>query len=373
MPCSRKVYVTPPLRGGSASRCSEGRSTRRRASSRTASPRRPSRRSAGPPQVPDSETGGLASGSRTCPITASNTPSTSPFAVSCNASNWSSIRATTAMNSRPTPRVGLPARPSPFGIVLADAVALPAARDHRSLGNRLRTCVHASDVPRVGAPRSRRVARVGEVVRHRVVHPVRRLERDRRAVLEAPDEERARSFGVVALQAELACDPRLLLLERAHVLLELAVDEEAPEALARPRGSRIRDEHLAQRHERVPVVDSVRRIALVLEVLLDEQRLAPAVHVAEVLDAVAVRVREGPTGLPGDDAHGAAEHLHDLAQLPRRQLLALRPDDDERIDRLAVAGLPPLSGSGSPRLRCRMPERNAGSPGHSAGSTPRRS
>ena len=42
----------------------------------------------------------------------------------------------------------------------------------------------------------------------------------------------------------------------------------------------------------------------------------------------------------GDDAHGAAEHLHDLAQLPRRQLLALRPDDDERIDRLAIAGLP---------------------------------
>ncbi len=88
-------------------------------------------------------------------------------------------------------------------------------------------------------------------------------------------------------------------LEGAHILLELAKDEEAAEGGLTRKG-RVFDQRQLERKCRVPL----RRagcLDLVVDVFLQHQRLAAAVDVAEVLDAIAARVLQCRAVLHVDD------------------------------------------------------------------------
>ena len=147
-----------------------------------------------------------------------------------------------------------------------------------------------------------RIAVVVEVVR-RVVAPSVLGERDRRTVFEAADDHRAGQFAVFAFEFEHVCDLLLAGLEAAHVLFEFAEHEEAAEG-ERVGHAGVVDQRQLERKPRVPA-RRARAGSFGIDVFLQHQRLAAAIDIAEILDAVAARVLQCATVLDVDDAAAA--------------------------------------------------------------------
>jgi hypothetical protein len=129
----------------------------------------------------------------------------------------------------------------------------------------------------------------------------------------------------------------LLALEQLHVLLELAEDEVAAE----PRCGRggFGDEDLLEREGRVPELGRTLR-ALSVDVLGEEERLADAVDVAEVLD-VPVTGGHGTTVLLPQDGRRVAQPRQDLAAAALHRHGRFVADEHDRVD-LVLVGLLPL-------------------------------
>ena len=108
-------------------------------------------------------------------------------------------------------------------------------------------------------------------------------------------------------------------------------------------------------------VDAVRRLPLVIEILVDEQRLAATVDVAEVLDRR--RRRRSSACAPSRRRATATEPPSRSRTMPTRSVgerVVVRADDDEHVDAVAVGGLPVAP---APGRRGRAPAARRGRPG----------
>ncbi len=256
-------------------------------------------------------------------------------------------------NSRPTPPVGRSSRAgsvvrraAPFAVGDAAAGDAPRPQHGVRVGDRLpRRDGLVQDLPRVdsadvGLERALQrepIRRRGRAFDHRGVaavvaevvglgrhEPVGFVQRQRRPVAEAADDHGAGAWPVTAGQPERVGQGLFGHAEMQDVLFQLPEDVVAAERV-RGRGAGILHQDEAERREGIPHVDAagLPEDALVVgllprplgmeaavrvqagEIRAQEQRLTPAVDVAEVLDPFLVLVAEGPAAFDGQDGRRA--------------------------------------------------------------------